>query len=175
MEQLSAPLEAIESIYRENLFLAREVRPPSAALVVARVVALLKEHGTPAIVYVPRVNEAERLLAGLRHALADTAEVVETYHGAGASGTKALSDAERARVLAQFLSAGATVVVATCAFGLGINKRGIRQIIHDGAPIDFLDGCAQPPPALGAEKKTLPALHLLLVARPSLSCDLPER
>ena len=34
-------------------------------------------------------------------------------------------------------------IVATCAFGLGINKRGIRQVIHVGPPHNFLDGYVQ--------------------------------
>ena len=36
-----------------------------------------------------------------------------------------------------FLNGSVDVIVATKAFGLGINKRGVRTIIHDGPPGDL--------------------------------------
>ncbi len=49
-------LPTIESTYREDLFLSRELRPPSFCKVAARVAELLLEFGTPAIVYVAKVR-----------------------------------------------------------------------------------------------------------------------
>ena len=141
--RLHEPLRARGSIYREHLHLARELRPSSAAGTQARVIELLRKRGTPALVYVNRVDDAESLLEGLGDALKDECYAVETYHGPGVSGTKKQSDAERKRVFADFMDDTAGVVVATCAFGLGINKVGIRQVIHVGAPRGFVDGYYQ--------------------------------
>ena len=141
--QLSNPLMAVESIYRPHLFLARELKPSTKERVCRRVLELLKVHRTPAIVYVTKPKEAESLLLDLRRRLANAPIVLETYHGPGRSGRVKQSDAERTRVLAAFLAEKVDVIVATCAFGLGINKRGIRQVIHVGPPHNFLDGYVQ--------------------------------
>lgn len=116
------------------LVLSRPPAPPACLLGFshrqARVVELLIQHGTPAIVYASRVSEVEALLSRLRSAFAGTPHVIETYHGPGMSGTYTQSESERSRVLTAFLEGHANVVVATSAFGLGINKREIRQIVH---------------------------------------------
>ena len=141
--QLSNPLMAVESIYRPHLFLARELKPNTKERVCRRVLELLKSHGMPAIVYVTKPKEAESLLLDLRRKLVNEAIVLETYHGPGRSGRLKQSDAERTRVLADFLAERVDVIVATCAFGLGINKRGIRQVVHVSVPHNFLDGYVQ--------------------------------
>jgi ATP-dependent DNA helicase RecQ len=141
--QLHAPLLALESIYRPNLYLARELKPSSTDKIRRRVIELVQAHGTPALVYVTRPKDAELLLAALRRKLDDSSLVVETYHGPGRSHSVKQSDSERSRVLSDFLAGKVHVVVATCAFGLGINKRGIRQVIHIGVPHNFLDGYVQ--------------------------------
>ena len=139
--QLLRPLESIESTYRPELFLSRELRPKSFTELATRVQELLLEHGTPAIVYVPEVKEAEKLMERLREVA--TIGEVETYHGNGARGQLPQSGNERSRVQQAFMDGTAKVVVATSAFGLGINKRGIRQVIHAGPSRDFLDGHVQ--------------------------------
>lgn len=141
--QLARPLLALESIYRPHLYLARELKPSTLGHVCRRVLELLTQYGTPAIVYVTKPKDAERLLAELRRKLADTPLVLETYHGPGRSGKVRQSDEERTRVLSDFMAELVSVMVATCAFGLGINKRGIKQIIHVGLPHNFLDGYVQ--------------------------------
>ena len=147
--QLADPLLALESIYRPYLFLARELKPRTMERVRNRVLELLRAHGSPALVYVTNPKEAERLLAELRRRLAHGPLVLETYHGPGRSGKVKQSDAERTRVLADFMDGKVDVVVATCAFGLGINKRGIRQVIHVGrtlsavAPLRIWDPCCR--------------------------------
>ena len=67
--QLHAPLFAIESIYRPNLYLARELKPSSTDKMRRRVIELVRAHGTPALVYVTRPKDAELLLAALRRKL----------------------------------------------------------------------------------------------------------
>lgn len=102
---------------------------------------LLRAHGTPAIIYVHRVTEAESLLLALRGEL--TGVVVNTYHGSGANKSHAVDPRERQRVQRSFLDGSTHVIVATEAFGLGINKYGIRTIIHDGPPGKLLNGYVQ--------------------------------
>ena len=102
---------------------------------------LLRAHGTPAIIYVHRVTEAESLLLALRGELTDV--VVNTYHGSGANKSHAVDPRERQRVQRSFLDGSTHVIVATEAFGLGINKYGIRTIIHDGPPGKLLNGYVQ--------------------------------
>ena len=127
--QLSNPLMAVESIYRPHLFLARELKPSTKERVCRRVLELLKVHRTPAIVYVTKPKEAESLCSTC--AAARPRRSCSRRATARPGGRVKQSDAERAR-LAAFLAEKVDVIVATCAFGLGINKRGIRQVIHVG-------------------------------------------
>ena len=90
---------------------------------------------------VPEVGEAERLLHGLRAKMPST--VVETYHGASMRGDRGQTVDEQRRILGAFMAGTVPIVVATCAFGLGINKAGIRQVIHVGAPGELLSGYCQ--------------------------------
>jgi superfamily II DNA helicase RecQ len=45
-----------------------------------------------------------------------------------------LSPKERTRVHQEFLRDGLSVVVATIAFGMGVDKRYVRHVVHLGAP-----------------------------------------
>ncbi len=85
----------------------------------------------PGIVYVGTRKEAESIRAGLSedgiHSL--------FYHG----GLKA---SERERIQNEFMSGEAEVIVATNAFGMGIDKADIRFVYHFQAP-DSLDAYYQ--------------------------------
>ena len=67
-----------------------------------------------------------------RDALAETGELVTLYH-AGLSGR------ERHDAMTAFLGGSARVIVATVAFGMGIDKPDVRWVLH-----------ADPPPSLDA-------------------------
>ena len=54
----------------------------------------------------------------------------ESYHAG-------LSAARRASIQKQFMASKLRIVVATVAFGMGINKSDIRAIIHYNAPKNF--------------------------------------
>ena len=85
------------------------------------VVDLLKPAGArPAIVYAPSRKSAEEL-AGLLGASASA------YHAGLDPGT-------RDRVQTAFLSGRLDVVVATIAFGMGIDKADVRTVIHTALP-----------------------------------------
>lgn len=93
--------------------------------------------------YVPEVVESEKLTHELRARLPAQFGAVDFYHGDGARGQLPQSEVERSRVLREFMSGSVSCVVATSAFGLGVNKRGIRQVVHIGPSRDFLCGYVQ--------------------------------
>jgi ATP-dependent DNA helicase RecQ len=84
---------------------------------------LLRESGTrPAIVYAPSRRSAEELAADLaRHFPA------AAYHAG-------LDPSVRERVQAAFQSGKLEVVVATIAFGMGIDKADVRTVVHTALP-----------------------------------------
>jgi DNA topoisomerase-3 len=76
----------------------------------------------PAIVYAPTRKEAD-LLGTLLHGDFPAA----TYHAG-------MTTYERDRVQTAFLSGRLEVIVATIAFGMGVDKANIRTVIHTGLP-----------------------------------------
>jgi DNA topoisomerase-3 len=75
----------------------------------------------PAIVYAATRKSAEQLAARLGK------RVAAAYH-AGMDG------GERDSVQTAFLTGNLEVIVATTAFGMGIDKADVRTIVHAGAP-----------------------------------------
>jgi DNA topoisomerase III len=76
----------------------------------------------PAIVYVPTRKQASSLAAELGAGFP-----CEPYHAG-------LETEHRRRVQEQFLSGGIEVMVATIAFGMGIDKPDVRTVIHTALP-----------------------------------------
>jgi len=76
----------------------------------------------PAIVYVMRRKDTESIASTLRTVLKIDAEA---YHAGMSSG-------ERSRVHKAFLNDEVAVVVATVAFGMGIDKPDVRLVVHYG-------------------------------------------
>jgi DNA topoisomerase-3 len=97
-----------------------ELRPSERREAVHR---LLADPGSrPAIVYASSRKEADALGEELRSAFPAAA-----YHAG-------MPAAARDRVQAAFLSGGLEVIVATIAFGMGVDKPDIRTVIHTGLP-----------------------------------------
>lgn len=88
-----------------------------------RYLSRMCEKDTPAIVYAISRRDTEALAA----VLADSGIRAAAYH-AGMNG------ATRNGVQKSFQEARLDVIVATTAFGMGVDKRDIRQVIHAGAP-----------------------------------------
>ncbi len=100
----------------------REVRD----LQVAKIVEAFR--GKPAIVYVPTRADAVRLAELLRGAN----HLARAYHGG-------MESAERLHVEEAFRDGEIDVVVATKAFGLGIDKQDVELIIHLEMPASVED------------------------------------
>ncbi len=83
------------------------------------------------IIYCPTVKEVNRLHKWLKSQKLK----VGKYHGKQ-------DDKKRAAALADFLSGEVKIMVATNAFGLGIDKPDVRLIIHAGLPLT-IDGYVQ--------------------------------
>ncbi|HEU5170872.1 MAG TPA: RecQ family ATP-dependent DNA helicase [Gemmatimonadales bacterium] len=112
----------VSSFDRPNLwFGAQRVRHDADRL--QRLMALLQSARGIALVYVPTRGVAERVADRLRrHGWRACA-----YHAGLAAGL-------RARRLRSFLAGEHEVVVATCAFGMGIDKPDVRLVVHWAPP-----------------------------------------
>jgi ATP-dependent DNA helicase RecQ len=89
----------------------------------ARLLALLAACPGVALVYVPTRGLAERVAGQLRR----QGWLATAYHAG-------LSAERRARLLCEFLADRHQVVVATCAFGMGIDKPDVRLVVHWTVP-----------------------------------------
>lgn len=118
------------SSFRPNLFYSGE-RLASKEEKARRVVALCRELQGAGIVYVSSRRDAESLAGVLRD------------HGVGAVAYHAgLEPRLRAANQDRFMRGAARVVVATIAFGMGVDKRDVRFIIHF-SPSTSLEAYAQ--------------------------------
>ncbi len=79
----------------------------------------------PAVVFTRTRLDAELTCRNLRVSMRDTS--VRFYHAG-------LSAAERETTEAWFNEAPGGVLVATCAYGMGVDKKGIRAVIHRDLP-----------------------------------------
>jgi len=126
VKQLFAPGEKahqwVDSIERPNLFLrALEVYGLDEKL---RALVGLKHHVQgSAIVYVSLISTLYKILDGLKKLGIEPL----VYHGD-------LERRERMRMQEKFMESDKEWILATPAFGLGINKANIRQVIHAETP-----------------------------------------
>jgi superfamily II DNA helicase RecQ len=116
-----APQKFIHGFRRDNLAVeAVEVSMPERP---AAICGLLASAGRrPAIVYATSRKQSERLAAELSQMVPAAA-----YHAG-------LDPATREKVQTAFQAGELEVVVATIAFGMGIDKADIRTVIHAGLP-----------------------------------------
>ena len=122
-EQLGLPqlTRFIHGFRRANLAIeAVEVVPSQRAAMTAELLA--DEERRPAIVYTPTRKQATSLAAELAGEFPSAA-----YHAG-------LNAELRRRVQEQFLAGKVEVMVATIAFGMGIDKPDVRTVIHTALP-----------------------------------------
>ncbi|MCY1278084.1 ATP-dependent RNA helicase DeaD [compost metagenome] len=108
--------------YRANLNLL--VEPVAGADKLRRLVEWLgAKAGQPSIVYVTQQKTAEQVAAHL------------DQHGIAASAYHAGMDHERREAIQRrFMAGGVNCIVATIAFGMGIDKSDIRNVVHFDLP-----------------------------------------
>src|SRR4051812_11329556 len=117
---LNDPVELVGSFDRPNL-VYRAL--PRAALKKQLTEVLGRHRREAGIVYCTSRRETEALADWL----AAGGVTALPYHAG-------LSDAERSRNQDAFLSERADVIVATVAFGMGIDRSDVRFVVHAGAP-----------------------------------------
>ncbi len=109
-------------LYRANLHY-RVLQVTNEDEKLARAVTLVATSDGAGLVYTATVKAAEQVHAALREAGVDAV----VYHGR-------LSASERHDRQEAFMSGGARVMVATNAFGLGIDKHDTRFVVHYQMP-----------------------------------------
>ncbi|XP_072169107.1 ATP-dependent DNA helicase Q4-like [Diadema setosum] len=82
------------------------------------------------IIYCIRREETERVSSLIRTCLQGDPTRCEAYHAG-------MSAAERRRVQNGFMSGSLRIVVATVAFGMGLDKADVRAVIHFNLPRNF--------------------------------------
>ncbi len=117
---LERPQELVGSFDRPNL-VYRTL--PRASLKKQLIDVLSRHPRESGIVYCTSRREVDALAAWLT----DTGHAALPYHAG-------LSDAERSRHQDAFLSERVDIIVATVAFGMGIDRSDVRFVVHAGAP-----------------------------------------
>jgi ATP-dependent DNA helicase RecQ/Werner syndrome ATP-dependent helicase len=130
--QLHNPIVSQQSLDRKNLRLAVHPRPanPLSALqpYIQRWNApTVRPAQESTIIYVATRNQVNELSSLLQQHVHNPAVIVGAYHAG-------LSAAIRAHAHTAFLTGQWTVLVATVAFGMGIDKPDTRRILHYGPP-----------------------------------------
>jgi ATP-dependent DNA helicase RecQ len=118
--QLRTPVELVGSFDRPNLVYRVVAR---ATLKKQLQDTLARHRGEAGIIYC----QSRREVDALTDWLIDTGVRAVPYHAG-------LSDADRHRHQDAFLNEDADVVVATVAFGMGIDRSDVRFVAHAGAP-----------------------------------------
>jgi ATP-dependent DNA helicase RecQ len=117
---LTNPLELVGSFDRPNLV----YRVLPRATLKRQLLDVLERHPREAgIIYCTSRREVDALAEWLK----DSGVRALPYHAG-------LSDQERSRHQDAFLSERADIIVATVAFGMGIDRSDVRFVVHAGAP-----------------------------------------
>lgn len=119
--EMSAPAEFVAGFARDNLsFRVRQTSAESDKLKALQ--ALISEH-TTGIIYCATRKSVDAVVGKIESL---TSSVIR-YHGG-------LSDRERTAAQERFMSGEANIVVATNAFGMGIDRADIRFVCHYEMP-----------------------------------------
>ncbi|MHA4949816.1 RecQ family ATP-dependent DNA helicase [Micromonospora sp. SD19] len=120
--RLRDPDVVVSGLDRPNLFL-EVAHCPDEDYRWRRLMTLLSDEGRPGIIYVPTRRAAEELATRLT----DAGFPAQFYHGGMAVGA-------RAELHEAFLADQVPIMVATSAFGMGIDKPNIAWVVHMALP-----------------------------------------
>ncbi|HET9495568.1 MAG TPA: ATP-dependent DNA helicase RecQ, partial [Chloroflexia bacterium] len=149
-EQLGRKLApVVASVFRPNLYYEVETLPDKQDKM-HRLVDVCKNEQGSGVVYARSRETCEQLAAMLRRAGVKAAH----YHAG-------LPAEERSRVQESFMTDRTRVIVATIAFGMGIDKSNVRFIVHFSPP-DTLEGYVQESGRAGRDGR--PARCVLLIS-----------
>ncbi len=129
--QLGRELQpVVASVFRSNLYYEVEMLGDKEQKL-RRLLDICKEEKGPGVVYARSRESCEQLAAALRRS-----GVQAAYYHAG------MSSDERTDTQERFMLDRVRVIVATIAFGMGIDKSNVRFIVHFSPP-DSLEGYVQ--------------------------------
>jgi ATP-dependent DNA helicase RecQ len=148
-EQLGHPLKpVVASVFRPNLYYEVETLADKEGKMRLLLDICRNEQGS-GVVYARSRETCEQLAAMLRRSGVKAAH----YHAG-------LPPEERSRVQEAFMTDRTRVIVATIAFGMGIDKSNVRFIVHFSPP-DTLEGYVQESGRAGRDGR--PARCVLLI------------
>jgi len=113
--QLNAPEIFVSPLIKENISVYIEQRED----LFDRVLGLIKKQGATGIIYLQSRKKSETLAKQLAHQGCQT----QFYHGG-------MSDADKSKKLQNWLKSESQIMIATSAFGMGIDHPGVRFVIH---------------------------------------------
>jgi ATP-dependent DNA helicase RecQ len=119
---MEKPFTFIHSVDRQNIKLVAHSIEDRAAKK-AWIIQHIKETASPGIVYMQSKKRADEL-----------ADALIAENIAAASYHAGLENEDRQFIQQQFISGALEWVVATNAFGMGVHKPDIYQVIHEGLP-----------------------------------------
>ena len=120
--KMRSPEVVVTSFNRPNLTY-RVIPAKEKKYKLPRILDVIRASPPPGIVYATTRKECEELAGGLRRSGVDAA----AYHAG-------MSSADRANIQERFMTDELGVVVATVAFGMGVDKPNVRFVIHSSVP-----------------------------------------
>jgi ATP-dependent DNA helicase RecQ len=120
--KMRSPEVVVTSFNRPNLTY-RVIPAKEKRHKLPRILDVIRTSPPPGIVYATTRKECDELAAGLRRSGVDAA----AYHAG-------MSSADRANIQERFMTDEVAVVVATIAFGMGVDKPNVRFVIHSSVP-----------------------------------------
>lgn len=133
-------------VRRPHLYLRREETPGDFESRYKTLLTFITQKETkPGIIYCPTVRETDKLVNRLRVSLTKRelerlnnyereAEVKKKYETVIQSYHAGMNRIDREFAQQAFLRDECKLMVATVAFGMGVNKKNIRYVVHFGAP-----------------------------------------
>lgn len=122
---LNDPFLKVTGFNRPNLRFDQHFTPSDAEkLQVIKQFLSQQEANTCGIIYVGRRRESEQIASFIR---SDCKQSAVSYHGG-------MEPHDRQRAQDKWMSDGANIVVATNAFGMGVDKPNVRFVIHYTMP-----------------------------------------